>query len=176
MPVVTISGPPGAGSSTVGRLVADALGVDFFSVGHHFKSKVGGDSETEAASEGWKDEKFSSESTHNSIDDLQKQIADQGDVVIDGKLSIHMVGGKADLTVWLEAPLKVRAGRAAERDEMDVDDVKEMMKERQHNEIEKWQEMYGFNYIEQKEDADLVVETEDRTPEEIAELIVSKLR
>ncbi|MDY6770434.1 MAG: cytidylate kinase family protein, partial [Candidatus Nanohaloarchaea archaeon] len=155
--------------------VAEELDLDYFSPGKHFKEKIDG-KETEAANKGWKDAELSSESTHNSIDDLQKQVAKQGDVVIDGKLSIYMVGDRADLTVWLKAPVKTRAERAAKRDDMTPEEAKEMMQERQHDEVENWREMYGINYLEQEDDADLVIQTEDKLPDEIVELIVSKLR
>jgi cytidylate kinase len=175
MPVIVVSGPPGAGSSTAAKMIADELGIDYFSPGKHFKEKIDG-VETEAANKGWKDKELSSESTHNSIDDLQKQVAKQGDVVIDGKLSIHMVGELADLTVWLTAPLEVRAERAAERDDLSREEVTELIKERQQDEIENWKEMYGFNYLEQEDEADLVIQTEEKSPEEIVDLILSKVR
>ncbi|MCJ7428898.1 MAG: cytidylate kinase family protein [Candidatus Nanohaloarchaeota archaeon QJJ-5] len=174
MTVIVISGPPGAGSSTVARGVAEELGIEYFSPGKHFKEKIDGN-ETESANLGWKDDELSSKSTHQSIDDLQKKVARQNDVVIDGKLSIHMVGDIADLNVWLTAPLSVRAQRSAERDDMDVERAKEMMQERQRDEIEQWREMYGLNYMEQRKSADLVIETEDRSPEDIIETVISKV-
>jgi cytidylate kinase len=174
MTVLVISGPPGAGSSTVARQAAEELGIDYFSPGKYLKEKIGGE-ESKAANEGWKDAKFSSKETHQSIDDLQKQIARQGDVVVDGKLSIHMVGKYADLTVWLEAPMRVRAERAAERDDMSYEEAKELMQERHHDEIENWRDMYGFNYMEQENEADIVIDTEDKSPEEIVKTILSKL-
>lgn len=174
MTVVVVSGPPGAGSSTIARGVAEELDVEYFSPGKHFKEKIEGN-ETESASLGWKDEELSSESTHESIDDLQKKVARQNNVVIDGKLSIYMVGDIADLTVWLTAPLSVRAQRSADRDDMDVEKAKEMMQERQRDEIEQWRDMYGLNYMEQKKGADIVLETEEKTPEELIETVMSKV-
>lgn len=175
MTVIVISGPPGAGSSTVSRGVAEKLGIEYFSPGKHFKEKIEGN-ETESANKGWKDEELSSESTHQSIDDLQKKVAKQNDVVIDGKLSIHMVGDIADLTVWLQAPLNVRAQRSADRDEMGVERAKELMQERQRDEIEQWREMYGINYMEQRKDADLVLDTENKDPEDLIDMVVSKVQ
>ncbi|MDY6789100.1 MAG: cytidylate kinase family protein [Candidatus Nanohaloarchaea archaeon] len=175
MTVIVVTGPPGSGSSTVGKLVADKLGLDYFSPGKYLKEKVDGINESESAVKGWREGKMADEDINRSIDDLQKQVAGQGNVVIEGKLSIYMVEDKADLTVWLNAPLSDRAERTAERDDISVEEAKEHIKERQHEEVKNWREMYDFNYLTQEKEADYVIDTSDITAEEVAEKIVSKI-
>ena len=175
MVVVAVSGPPGAGSSTVAKLLSERLGIKYFSPGQYMKAKAGGN-ETDAAFRGWKDEELASEEHHNSIDEMQKDIARKGDVVIDGKLSVHMLEPFADLRVFITAPLEIRAERTSGRDRMNIEEVKETMEKRQKEEVENWKEMYGFDYLKkQEEEADMVVDSSDIRPEEIVDRIMERL-
>ncbi len=175
MTVVAVSGPPGAGTSTIAKKIAEKLDIKYFSPGQYMKKKAGG-KETEAAFRGWESEELSSESFHNDIDEMQRQVARKGDVVIDGKLSVHMIKEYADLKIFLTAPIDVRAKRSSKRDEMDFEEVKTTLKKRQEEEVKNWEEMYGFNYIEkQKEDADVVIDTSDKSIEEIVKKAVNRL-
>lgn len=174
MVVIVVSGPPGSGTSTVGKLVADKLDIDYFSPGKYVKEEMEGN-ESEAASKAWKERGLDEEEKNRSIDDLQKQVAGQGNVVVEGRLSIYMLDELHDLSVWLTASLNTRAERTAERDAISVEEAKEHLKERQHNEVEAWKDIYGFNYLEQRKEADLVIDSEKYNAEEIAEKIVSKV-
>ncbi len=175
MTVIAVSGPPGAGTSTIAKKLAEKLEIKYFSPGQYMKNKAGGN-ETEAAFKGWEDEELSSEEFHNDIDEMQKQVARKGEVVIDGKLSVYMIDQYADLTVFLTAPIETRAKRSSKRDKMDYKDVKETIRKRQREEVENWGEMYGFNYIEkQRKDADVVIDTSDKNPEKIVREILEEL-
>lgn len=175
MPVIVVSGPPGSGTSTVGKIVADELDLDYFSPGKYVKEEADGNG-SEAASNAWEEHGLDEEEKNKSIDDLQKQIAGQGDVVVEGRLSIYMLEDLCDLAIWLKAPLKTRAERTAERDEISVEEAKEHIQDRQHKEVETWRDIYGFNYLEQEKEADLVIDTEDLGAEEVAKKIVSKAK
>ncbi len=175
MVVIAVSGPPGAGTSTVAKMLAEKLGVKYFSPGQYMKNQTEGN-ETEAAFKGWEDEELSSESFHNDIDEMQREIAEKGDVVIDGKLSVHMLEEQADIKVFLDAPLKVRARRSAGRDKMDFKEALETLEKRQEEEVKNWRDMYGFHYIEkQKDSADIVVDTSENLPDEIVEKVLQKV-
>ncbi len=175
-PTIAISGPPGAGSSTIAKLLANRLGLEYFSPGQFFKSLVQkeGD-ETNQASVSWSSESGKSKSTHSNIDEHQKNLAKQGGYVIDGKLSIQMLKELADLTVWIDADLKVRAERAVKRDKISYEEALQKVFERQTTERFEWHSMYNFDYIKQAGKADLVMDSSSRTPEEIVEIIVQRL-
>ncbi len=175
MTVIVVSGPPGSGTSTVGKKVSEKLDLDYFSPGKYVKEEIEGN-ESESASKAWKERGMDEEEKNKSIDDLQKQVASQGDVVVEGRLSIYMLEEFYDLSVWLRASLKTRAERTAKRDGISVEEAKEHLKERQHNEVEAWKDIYGFNYLEQRKEADLVIDSEKFSAEEIADKIVSKFQ
>lgn len=168
--VICISGQPACGSSTVAKTVAERLGLDYFSPGQYFKKHSSG-KETESAITVWKTEKGSSKDFHKDIDRLQLEIAEKGNVVIDGKLSIRIVKD-AELNIWLKADINKRAERVAKRDSIDFESALAKLKEKEELERSSWKKIYGFDYFEQENEADLVVDTTDISAEEAAQKIL----
>jgi len=168
--VICISGQPACGASTAAKIVAEKLGLEYFSPGQYFKKHSYG-RETESAINVWKTEKGSSKDFHNDIDRLQLEIAEKGNVVIDGKLSIRMIKD-ADLKVWLKAEIGKRAERVAKRDSISFGPALEKLKEKEELERKNWKKIYGFDYFEQENEADLIVDNTELSAEETAEKIL----
>ena len=202
MVVVVISGQPGAGSTTTARLLAEKLGVAFFSVGRVFKDIARGKvkkayyytflknlcaargleipdmsagDDSHAATSFWDTPLGKSKELHNILDELSNKLAEKGDVVIDGKLALRLVKN-ADLRVWLEASLNERARRAAERDSISLSEAKHLVSKRQEKEREEWKRIYGFDYWEQKWSADLLIDTTNISPSKIVNNIIAVLK
>ncbi|MBI5347366.1 MAG: cytidylate kinase family protein [Candidatus Aenigmarchaeota archaeon] len=171
MPVIVISGQPGAGSTTIGTMLAKKLKISFFSPGNYFKSHSSAGNETDKMLDFWSTEEGKSEQLHRKLDDMQRFLAEKGNIVIVGKLSIHMIK-KADLKVWLKAPLDLRARRTAKRDSMSMEETKRKMKNREQEERKRWKEIYGFDYFQQEKKADLVIDVSKKTPEQIVNKII----
>lgn len=172
MVVIVISGQPGCGSSTAAKLLAKKLGLKHFSVGDYNKSHKEG-KEADNAIEMWKMrglKKF-----HLDSDELARSWARKGNIVIDGKLQIRLARGCYDLSVWLKAGKKIRAGRYAERDKITMKDAGEKLGKKEKLEKENWMKIYGFNYFDQEKEADLVIDTGNKKPEEIVDIILKKL-
>ncbi|MCD6215874.1 MAG: hypothetical protein DRP08_02435 [Candidatus Aenigmatarchaeota archaeon] len=175
MTTVIISGKSGAGSSTIGQLLAKKLGLDYFSLGKWYKQQFkmkSENEETDAAIKGWKSKEGSSKELHNKLDNIQLTLAKKGHIVIDSKLGIHFLKGLADFTVWLEASLPIRAARYAKRSKTDIDTAIKQLEEKESAERKSWKKIYGFDYFDQRNQADLVVDTSDKTPEEIVDHII----
>jgi len=173
MVVIVISGQPGCGNSTVAKLLAERLKLRYFSVGKLFKEQFDGEDETARAIGGWKTERGRSKKFHEHLDNMQKEEAKKDNVVIDSKLAIKMVD--ADLKVWLKAPFEVRAKRIVDREELDGDLASRELKEKEDLERENIKRIYGFDYFDLENEADLVIDVSDKTPEQIVDIILGKL-
>jgi len=174
MPTIIISGQPGAGSSTTAKLLASALGLKHWSAGEHTKQFGKSEHETERAVEAWKGVAAKKE-FHVQLDEKVKEVAQAGNVVIDGKLAIHFAKRFADFTVWLKCPHKVRAQRLAGRDKTSLADADSTLDEKEKLERLNWQKMYGFDPFEQEAEADLVVDTSTLSADEIVKKIEVEL-
>jgi cytidylate kinase len=170
--VIIVSGPPGSGSTSVSRMLADKLGYRCFVPGEIQKGLGESKTESDAAIRAWKTDEGSSKKFHEDLDKLQVAEAKRGNVVICGKLSIHFMKDLSDYKVWLDVPLDVRAARAAERDDTKADEAMEKIKAREDIEREAWKGIYGFDYFYQKDIADLVLDSSGMSLEETVQRIM----
>jgi len=170
MVVVAVSGKPGAGTSTIGKRIAQELDVDFFSVGEKFFKSSKKD-ETSEALETWKSDKGRNRDFHKKIDEYQREVAKKGDVVISSKLAIWILKDLADWNIWLECDFEERVRRSVQRDNIDPEEARRKIEERQRIEREQWKRIYGFDRNDQKQMADLVIDTTNLSVDEVLEKI-----
>ena len=170
--VIAVSGPPGAGSTTISQELARRLGLKFFSPGFVQKGLAkDGSNQSQACVEAWESEKGKSREFHHDLDRRQMELAERGGIIICGKLSIHFLPD-ADLKVWLDVPLEVRAERSANRDGIPLERAREAVASRELVERKEWKRIYGFDYFDQKNQADLVLDTSEFSIEESVENIM----
>ena len=176
MTVIVISGMPGCGSSTTARLLAEKLGLKFFSAGKHTK-KLAEEAEklyykeTERIVEFFKTDRGKSKDHHMSVEELQQNLANEGDIVIESKLGIRFIKNAA-FKIWLKAPFETRSERSVKRDEISTEDANKFLKEKENAERENFKRIYNFDYFDQEKEADLVIDTSDKSPEEIVDIII----
>ncbi|MBI4162203.1 MAG: cytidylate kinase family protein [Candidatus Aenigmarchaeota archaeon] len=185
MPVIAIAGQPTAGSSIVAKLLAKKLKLKHFSAGDYFKKKAKSVSKkgrtdakgvnplTKRTTEFLRDSTGGSQSFHNKLDELQKKNAKKGRVVIDSKLAIKMLAEYADLKIWVKCDKKIRAERIAGREDISIKEAEKILEEREKTERSVFKRIYGFDTFDQEKDADLVIDSTNKTPEQIVDEIVA---
>ncbi|MCZ7398593.1 MAG: AAA family ATPase [Candidatus Methanoperedens sp.] len=165
--IITISGPPGSGKSTLSRILSARLGMELVSMGDIFRkcaedrcmcleefgllAKRNGDIDRE-------------------IDEMQKKIAMERDnIILEGRLSGFLVD--ANLKVWLKAPIEIRAERIALRECKPVEKAMAETTEREQCERERYLNYYDID-INDLSVYDLVIDSSKWSPEEISEIAI----
>lgn len=173
MVVIAISGQPGCGSSTAGRLLAEKLGLKFFSTGEYYKKMAKEKAlnaywaETATSVNYFSTKEGSAKKLHEEIDRMQIEKAKEGNIVSEGKLAIHFLEDIADFKIWLKASVDVRAQRYAKRDGISLKEAEKLVKEKDSLERATFRKIYGFDTFSQEKEADIVIDTSIRKPEEI---------
>jgi cytidylate kinase len=172
--LITISGLPGSGKTTVARLVAAELGLEHVYAGDIFRRQ--------AEAQGLSLEEYARRAeTDHSIDralDAQMQRrAAEGNAVLEGRLAAFMAerAGVPALRVFLDAPEAVRATRIAGREGGDTASKLREIQAREASDARRYQQIYHVDYHDRRR-YDRVIETAERTPEEVARLIVAEAR
>jgi len=173
--VVAISGLPGSGSTTIAKKLAKKLKLDYYSPGEIFKG-YSKKRESEAALEVWERFGRNKDFHEKNFDKVQIEKAKKGDIVICGKLSIYMLNGIADYKIWIESDLDTRASRTAKRDNIPVERALEEIKKREKIERSSWKKIYGFDYLDQRNSADFVLENSKLTTEEAVDKILDFIK
>ncbi len=172
--LVTISGLPGSGTSTLARAVGAALQLERLDGGQVFRSL--------ATERGMALAAFGAlAETDPSIDvELDTRLARrgaQGDVVLESRLAGWIVTneGLPALRVWVSCADAERARRVAGREGTAIDAAQAENRSREASEAERYLTYYGID-ISDLSPYDLVVDS-TRTPvEELARRIVDEAR
>lgn len=166
---IAISGKSGCGNSTVSRIVAERLGFTLVNYTFHTIAEEQGISFEELHRKASEDESWD-----RYLDKRQVEMAASGDTVLGSRLAVWLVD-EADLTVYLEGSPDVRARRIQKREGGRFEDVLAKMHERDRKDRERYLALYGIDNNEYRF-VDLIVDTNDRGPEAVAEVILNAAR
>jgi cytidylate kinase len=169
--LITISGLPGSGTTTVSRLVAESLGLERLPGGEVFRQM--------AAEAGMTLAEFGAHAQGHpeidrELDDRLAVRAVEGGCVIESRLAGWLVtrAGLSALRVWVECADAVRAGRVAEREGIGVVDAERANADRSALERARYQAVYGID-LDDRSTYDLVLDSSEDPPESLAATIVA---
>lgn len=170
--IITLGGLPGSGKTTVARILADKLKMEYINAGDIFRNL--------AAKKGMTLEEFGFFAERNpnidrAIDKKLLEIARRDNVILEGRLAGIMLelNDVEALKVWLEAPLETRVERVSGRDTKSTEAA---LADTQVREKSEWDRYYNIYHVDIRDLTvyNLVVQTQDKTPEEISDEIVGE--
>lgn len=168
---VALTGPPGSGKTTAGRLAAGRLGLDYFSVGELFRE--------EARSRGMDLAEFSRYAeAHLDVDralDRRMVEAARPGRILEGRIVGPLLRRARVPVLWLvvTARPEVRALRLAHRDGLAPEASRQAMEARETSERDRYGRAYGIDLS--RETPDLTIDSSDLTAEEVADRLVAAI-
>ena len=175
--IVTISGLPGSGKTTAGRIIAEKLGYKFYSIGD-LRGRMAMDRGLTidqlndlGMREAW---------TDKEVDEYQKELGKKEDnFVIESRLGFYFI--PQSVKVFLEVDLKKAAERVFrdqrpdEKTKASVAETLKSMKKRIQSDKTRYQKYYGIADFMDRAHYDIVIDTTELTIEQVAGKILKAL-
>jgi len=170
--IVTISGKPGSGKTTVAKKLSEKLDYNFYSMGD-LRRKMAldrGMSISELNELGEKED-----FTDKEVDEYQKELGKKEDnFVIEGRLSFFFISNS--LKVYLDAESEIRSERIFnDKRESEkygsLNEVEGVLSKRVESDMRRYDKYYGVNCYD-VEKFDLIIDTSDISTDEVVDLIL----
>ena len=168
--LLTVSGPPGSGKSTTAAALAKAFDLEHISGGDIFRSLADerGLSPVEFNELAEEDEQID-----RDLDRRLYEIASERDgVLLESRLAGWLAGDEADIKIWLDAPLNIRAERIADREDKPFETAYDETHRRERSEAKRYHEYYNID-IDDRSIYDIVYNTARWCPEGVLGMITT---
>jgi cytidylate kinase len=167
---IAVSGKSGCGNTTISKIVAEKLGLRFINFTFRSLAEEHGIDLKKVLDLAAKDDYWDRE-----VDSRQVKLArNSGGCVLGSRLAIWMLE-EADLKVYLRARPEIRAERIVKREGGELAAVAVFTEERDRQDHSRYIRIYNIDN-DSYDFADLIIETDDLDPPQIAELIIAKAR
>ena len=173
MVTITISGTPGSGKSTIAQLLEEKLGIKCVYSGMIFRET--------AKKYNMSLEEFGKYCEENSevdkeLDNKQLEILRKGDVILEGRLAGWLAhrNNIPAFKVAIDTDLETRAKRIVNREKGSIEGRKKEILNREKSVVLRYKKYYNID-LKDNSIYDLIIESGDKTPEEILVIILEKL-
>jgi len=140
--IVTVSGLHGTGKSTYAARIAKRLGLRHVSAGLLFRRLA---KEKYLSLEEFGQLALRDPSIDRLVDEETMNVAEKGDVVVDGQLAGWVLKEVANFRIYLTAPEKVRLDRISKRDALELREAEKETLARERVQNERYRRHYGFD-------------------------------
>lgn len=173
MVTITISGLPGSGKTTVSKLLEKHLGVRYVYSGEIFRKLA---EKHKMSLEEFGKYCESHRQIDEELDQHQLDVLREGNVIVEGRISGWLAYRNhiPAVKILLSADLHIRAGRIVKREQGDVEKRKKEIMKREKSEATRYMKYYTID-VNDTSIYDLVIDSGDKTPEEILRLILKHL-
>ncbi len=174
--IISLSGQLGSGKSTVGKLLAQKLGYTFYSTGNA-QRKIA--AERGITTLELNKLSMTDTSIDKQIDSVFKNLVRQEEnFVVDSRLAFFFI--PSSLKVKLNVQTKVAAerifndpSRSEEKKYTSIKEAEQSLLDRRALEVERFKTLYHVD-IDNEANFDFIIDTTDKTPQEIVDLIIEK--
>jgi cytidylate kinase len=115
-----------------------------------------------------KNPEFDKEADRKLVEKIKK-----GNIVVTSWTAPWITG--AGFKVWLSASEETRAKRMSLRDKTNIKESSEMIRIRDRENYSLYKEMYNINLGKDKTPFNLIINTDNKTPEAVADIIIEKV-
>lgn len=165
--LITISGPPGCGATTLASELADTLDYTYINGGQMFRDLA---EDRNMSLQKLLERADSDDTLDRSLDARVQRIIDQHDfeadgLIIESRLAGWVAGSDADMKIWLDAPTDVRIERTKYRSNGEF-----TLREREASEAERYEDYYDID-LSDTQFYDLHINTARWCPESTIALV-----
>ncbi len=182
MKAIIICGLPASGKTTVAEILSKKLMVPCMG-GSDFLREIAMEYGYHPKGIDWWDTKEGIEflrvrdknqEIDKRADEKVKEKVKAGNVIITSTTAPWIA--QDGLKVWLGSSPKVRAQRMSKRDKTDIKEAARVVELRVKENYDLYNKLYGIRLGEDLSPFNMIVETDDRTPEQVAEIIIKKVK
>ena len=174
MVIITISGTPGSGKSTVGQLLKEKLSMNYIYSGKIFREKA---KKYKMTLEEFGIYCEKNEDIDKELDEKQLKILKKGDVILEGRLSgwIAKKNNIKAFKIMINADLDIRIKRIIKREYgIYSKRLKEVLK-REKSEEKRYKKYYNID-IKDTSIYDLIIDSTNKNPNELIDIIIQEIK